>query len=281
MTSAPLEVFLVRPDYFQVTGIGLKEGRTFGPDDTAHTPPVAIISESAAARFWPGQSAVGRRFRRFPDEPLLTVVGVARDVRTINLARDGVEAYLPVAQWGVLPAILFRTTGDPAAVMAMVREQTKSIDPGVTVTAIGMVDNLFDELDPLAPTRFYMLLLGMFAAIALATAAAGLYGVLSYSVNRRTQEIGVRIALGADLARIRWLMITDVLRPVAIGMAVGLLVATWLSRFLASQLFRVPPHDPVVLGAIAILFILVSAVAAFVPVRRATSIDPAEALRTD
>jgi predicted permease len=280
-TAMPLELFLVRPDYFRVAGIPLREGRTFGPEDGPNAPPVAVISENAARRFWPGRSAIGQHFRSSPADPPLTVVGVVPHIRTIELARDGVEAYRPTAQIGEPLALLFRVSGDPAPVIAAIRREIRAIDARVIVARIGMVSNLFAEFDPIGSSRFYTLLLGLFAGLGLVTASVGLHGLLSYSVSRRTHEIGVRIALGADIARVRRLMIADVLRPVVTGVAIGLVAATWLSRFVAAQLFQVRPHDPLVLGAIVMLFVLVSAVAAFVPVRRATRIDPAEALRTD
>jgi len=279
--TAPLEQFDVRPDYFRVVGIPLREGRIFGPEDGPNAPPVAIISENAARRFWPGQSAIGQRFTWFPGQPLLTVVGVVPHIKTIELARDGVEAYRPAAQAGEASSLLFRVSGDPAPAIAAIRAAIRSIDPRVTVSRITMVDSLFAEFDPIGSSRFYGLLLGAGAGLGLVMAAVGLYGLLSYSVSRRTREIGVRIALGAGMWRVRWMVVVEGVAPVAVGIAVGLVAGNWLSRLVASQLFQVKPHDPVVLGAIVMLFVLVCAVAAFVPVRRATRVDPAEALRTD
>jgi predicted permease len=279
--AAPLEQFEVRPAYFRVAGIPLREGRMFGPEDGPNAPPVAIISENAARRFWPGRSAIGQRFTWSPGQPLLTVVGVVPHIKTHALARDGVEAYLPVAQTGEPSSLLFRVSGEPAPVIAAIRAAIRSIDPRVTVSRITMVDSLFAEFDPIGSLRFYALLLGAGAGLGLVMAAVGLYGLLSYSVSRRTREIGVRIALGAGMWRVRRLVVVEGLVPIAVGITVGLVAATWLSQLVASQLFQVKPHDPVLLGAIVILFVLVCAVAAFVPVRRATRVDPAEALRTE
>lgn len=280
-TAVPLELFPVRTDYFRVAGIPLREGRVFGPEDGPSAPPVAIISENAARRLWPGRSAIGQRFRWYPAVPPLTVVGVVPHIRTINLARAGGEVYVPAAQGGEVASLVFRTTGEPAPAIAAIRAEARSIDPTVTVGRIGMVDKLFAEFDPIGSSRFYALLLGLFAGVGLLTAAVGLYGLLSYSVSRRTHEIGVRIALGAGIARVRWLMIADAFVPVGAGMVVGLVAAGWLSRLIASQLFQVTPGDPATLVAIAMLFVVVSAVAVIAPVRRATRIEPAEALRTE
>jgi predicted permease len=280
-STAPLEEFYVRPDYFRVAGIPLREGRMFGPEDGAHAQPVAIISENAARRFWPGQRAIGQRFRWWPSEPPATIVGVVPHVKTFQVARDGVEAYYPAAQMGEPPYLLFRVSGDPARVIATIRAQVRAIDASVTVSRIGMVNNLFAEFDPIGSARFYASLLGLFAGLGLVTAAVGLYGLLSYSVSRRTREIGLRIALGAGIWGVRRLIIVEGLVPVAVGIGVGLVAAGWLPRLVASQLFRVEPHDPPTLGAVVLLFVIVCAVAVVAPARRATRIDPAEALRTE
>lgn len=144
-----------------------------------------------------------------------------------------------------------------------------------------MVDTRFAEADPLGSTRFYAVLLWLFAALGLLTASVGLYGLVSYSVGRRTHEIGVRIALGASLWRVRWLTIADVLTSVGAGIVAGLVATLWLSGLVASQLFRVAPQDPIVLALTVLCLVTVSGIAVVAPVRRATRIDPAEALRAD
>ena len=162
-----------------------------------------------------------------------------------------------------------------------IREIARAIDPKVTVTEIGTVEDLFTKTNPMGPSKFYALLLGVFAGLGLIVAAIGLYGVLSYSVGRRTQEIGIRLALGADVAGVRWLILRDALRPVAAGAVIGLVAAYWLSQFIASQLFRVTPHDPLTMGAAVLFLIVVCALAAYVPLRRGTRIDPVVALRAE
>jgi ABC-type antimicrobial peptide transport system permease subunit len=157
----------------------------------------------------------------------------------------------------------------------------RAIDPRVTVLRIGLVANMFAEFSPIESSRFYALLLGLFAGLALVTAVMGLYGFLSYSVSRRTHEIGVRVALGASLARVRWLVVADALVPVVAGIAGGLAAAMGLSRLVASQLFQIEPNDPMTLAAVTALFVTVCVVAVFVPVRRATRVDPAETLRAE
>jgi predicted permease len=279
--ALPLEFFHVRPDYFQIAGIPLLEGRLFGPEDRDGTEPVAIVSEAAARRLWPGRSSVGRRFRRHADAPLLTVVGVVPSIKTVLFARDGVQAYMPAAQAGDLPYLLFRVAGDPRSVMTAVRAQIRTIDPSVTLDSINMMDNYLAESDPMGPTRFYALFLGGFAGLGLLTAAIGLYGVLSYSVSHRTHEIGVRLVLGARLAQVRSLVFAEALVPVVVGVTVGMLATIWLSRLLESRLFQVAPNDPWVLGGIVATLFAACALAVVVPVRRATRIAPADALRAE
>ena len=281
-TAAPLEFFPVRPDYFRIAGIPLKEGRLFGPEDVENAPPVAIISEAAANRFWPGQSPVGRHFRRFyPDEPPITIIGVVPSLKTIQVPRDGVEAYLPAAQDGHPPDLLFRFAGDLAPMAAAIRAQAQAVNPKVSVVRVGLVSNLFAEFDPLGPTRFHAVLLSVFAALGLVTAAVGLYGVLSYCVSRRTHEIGVRLALGAEVGKVRALLLKEGLVPVGVGMILGLVATPWLSQYLASRLFQIAPNDPLVLSSIVVVLTTVCAAAILVPARRATRVSPVDALRAE
>jgi putative ABC transport system permease protein len=278
---APLELFLVQPDYFRVVRLPLQEGRAFGAEDGPTAPRVAIISSNAASRFWPGQSAIGKRFRAWDNTPLLTVVGVVPHTRTINLAGDGVEAYVPVAQSGWPGSLVFRTGGETTPAISAIREIVRQIDPRVMLGRIGTVERLYAEFDPLGTPQFYAWLFGLFAGTALVTAAVGLYGALSYAVGRRTREIGVRIALGADLSRVRWLVIRDALTPVLVGIGAGLVAADWLSAYIAGALFQVEPNDPLTLGAVVLLLLATAFVAASGPVRRAARVDPAETLRAE
>jgi hypothetical protein len=279
--SVPLELFPVQSDYFRVIRLPLREGRVFGPDDGPTAPRVAIISSNAASRFWPGQSAIGKQFRVWEGTPLLTVVGVVPHTRTINLASDGVEAYVPVAQYAYPSSLVFRTTGEAAPVIAAIRESVRQVDARVTLTRIGSVERLYAEFDPLGSPRFYAWLLGLFASVALVTAVVGLYGQLSHAVGRRTREIGVRIALGADLSRVRWLVVRDALGPVIVGTCAGLVASRWLSRYIASQLFQTQPDDPLALGAIVMVLLTTATAAASGPVRRASRVDPVETLRAE
>jgi predicted permease len=279
--GVPAESFPVGADYFRVAGIALKEGRTFGPQDGPNAPSVAIISENAARRFWPGQSPIGRHFRLDRHDASFTVVGVVAHIKTIQGPRVGIEIYLPVEQFGWSPELLFRVSGNLAPAIAGIRAQVRAVDAKVTVTSIGMISQQFADFDPLGMPRMQAVLMGVFAAIALLTATVGLYGLLSYSVGQRTGEIGVRIALGADLSSVRWLVIRDGLGPVIVGLASGLVAALWFSRLLTAQLFQVKPYDPATFVTILVLFLGVSFVAVMVPMRRATRIDPAEALRTE
>jgi putative ABC transport system permease protein len=281
--AAFLEAYFVRPDYFRVASIPLKEGRTFGPEDRQSAPPVAIISENVARLFWPGQNVIGRQFRGLPphESTLVTVVGVVAHVRTVNLRRDGVEVYFPSSQTVTWPGVLIRLDADGKPALAAVRGQVMAIDPRVTVPRLGMVSDMFNDYGPLATSRFYAVLVGVFACLALVTAAVGLYGTLSYSVSRRAHEIGVRLALGADVGRVRWLVVADALAPVGAGVVAGLGGAIGTSRLIGSQLYRTASYDPLTLGAVVFILATVCVVAALVPARRATRVDPAETLRVE
>ncbi|PYV08178.1 MAG: hypothetical protein DMG07_26550 [Acidobacteria bacterium] len=276
-----LTLHYVESGYFGVTGILLKAGRGFGPEDSPAGPPVAVIDEAAARRFWPGQGALGRRFRYSPYVPWITVVGVAGHVKTQDFASDAgsAAAYLPLTQEKSAPyrCLLVRTAGNPSPVLASVRAQIRALDPRQAVTRAGAVADLYDE--PLVAPRFVLVLMSLFAVLALVTAAVGLYALLSYSVNQRRQEIGIRMALGADPAQVRRLVVRDALAPVAAGLASGIIGALWLTRFIGSLLYQVRPHDPATYAAVVLVLLGVAAIAAFIPARRATRVAPLEALR--
>ena len=281
LPSVPAESFYVRPSYFQVAGIPLSEGRGFGPEDRRDTPLVAVISDNVARRFWPGESAIGKRFRQDPRAPLVTIVGVVPRVRTSLLARETAVVYMASTQVAEHPNLLFRIDGDAGATLNAIRRELRAANPRLTLERIGMVERLAAEWDPTAPARFYALLFGAFAGLAVLTAGVGLYGLLAYSVSRRTQEIGVRIALGAGVSSVRRLVVRELFVPVAGGIVAGLLAANVLSEYLRSRLFQVAPGDPVVLTVIVAFFLMVCVAAAFVPVRRATRVDPVDALRAE
>lgn len=282
----PNMVFWVGADYFRVAGIPLREGRAFNGDDRPSSPKAAIISDTAARRFWPGRSAIGQRLlrgSRVKDE--YVVVGVVPHLKTIDMVKDGVELFFSIAQ---TPAweqggstLLVRSTGDVGPVAASIRELIRAVDPRVTVRRIGLVESLFAEFDPYGGPRFYSLMLGFLAALGLATAAVGLYGSLSFSVGQRTREIGVRMALGAGHESVRRLMFGDAAKPVFAGIVAGLLGAMWLSKFVGSQLFHIAPRDPGTFAVVVMILLIVCAIAVMVPARRAARIDPSAALRTE
>jgi predicted permease len=281
MPSVPVELFNVRPDYFHVAGIRLSEGRLLGPEDRRNTPLVAVVSDNVARRFWPGQSAIGKQFTQHPGVPPVTIVGVVPRVRTSLLARETAVVYMASTQVAEHPNLLFRIDGDVGATLNAIRQELQAIGPPMTLERIGTVQTLSADVDPTAPARFYALLFGVFAGLAVLTATVGLYGLLSYSVGRRTQEIGVRIALGASTANVLGLVVLELLAPVAGGIVVGLIAASLLSEYLRSRLFEVEPGDPVVLAAVVVLFLAVAGIAALVPIRRATQVDPVDALRAE
>lgn len=278
--AVPVESFSVRPEYFEIAGIELRLGRSFVGDDRGSTP-VAVISESAARRHWPDRSPIGQRFRLYETGDLLTVVGVVNDVRTTSLREGRVEVYRPAAQASEARGLLFRFTGPIDNAATAIRTAVRDLDPRASVEQLGLVSQLYRTRDPGGATQFYAVVFGLFAAIGVLTAAVGLYGVLSYSVGRRTSEIGLRVALGSSRGRVSRLILADALAPVCAGVVAGLGAAWWSLPALERHLFRVDPRDPSLLISICALLFVVAAVAAVLPVRRATRIDPATALRIE
>jgi putative ABC transport system permease protein len=288
---------LASPGYFEVMRTPLVAGRTFTDADTTGQPAVAVVNETMARLFWPG-GAVGRRFRlrrRFGRVDLLrsgeptteapiTIVGVVHDSRQTRVLEAVIreEFYLPLAQRPAdarLASVVLRTAGDPARASADVRRVVKSIDPGQPIvdfeTMQTTVANAF------GPRRLTLLLLVFFAGVSLALAAIGLYAVTSHGVTRRTREIGIRMALGANGKRIVRAIAAESVRVTAVGVATGLVASLAATRLLRSQLYDVSPADPIVLGSVAALLGCVALTAALIPARRAVKIDPLIALKPE
>jgi putative ABC transport system permease protein len=274
---------VVSDGYFQTLGIPLRRGRFFDPRDTADAAHVAIISESVARQKWPGQDPLGRtiEFGNIDgDLRLLTVVGVVGDVREESLESPPEPIiyvnYHQRPQQGSSYSILMRTAADPTATLTAARRILNQLDPTVPPRL-----NTFTEVfaASLNVRRFNLVLVAIFAASALVLAMAGIYGVLGYYVSRRTREIGVRIALGATVGNVRGLVLRQAMFTAGIGVAIGLLGALALTRLMTSLLFEISSMDPLTYLAMAALLLLVAAVAAYLPARRATRVDPMVALR--
>jgi putative ABC transport system permease protein len=280
----------VSPGYFRAMGVRLLQGRPFGPGDTRSAPGVAIVSVSLARRLWPGQDPLGRRVKigigGAPErEPWRTVVGVVADVRQTSLGDGPMPAlYSPLAQAPLRflvndVTLVVRTAGEPAALATAVTREIHALDPSLPVTRVQPLESLV--ADSLASPRFRMTLLGAFAGVGVALAAIGVFGVLAYAVSRRTREIGVHMALGADRPRVVRLVVGQALGMTGVGLVLGLLGALALSRSLASFLYEVTPRDPLAYGLTSIALLAAALLASYGPARRAASIDPATALRTE
>jgi putative ABC transport system permease protein len=267
------------PGYFATLGIPLR-GREFNPQD-ADGPPVAIISAALAAKYFPNEDPIGRALimRSFSEEPL-TIVGVAGDVKTLGLEQDaglvfyGASPQLPT--WNGM-SLVWRAQG--AGSIDTVRASLRSIDPNVPLAVIASMDSLLDQ--SLGPRRFNLYLLGAFAAVALALAAIGLFGVMAYLVSQRTREIGVRLALGATRGEVFRLILGRGMSLAGAGAAIGLAAAFWLTRVMETLLFSVSRTDPVTFVAVPVTLIAVAALACYLPARRAMKVDPVVALRVD
>jgi putative ABC transport system permease protein len=270
-----VNVRFVSPDYFKTLRIPFREGRPF--DDSQRNRKVVIVSQGTARRLWPGQSPLGRRMLH--NETLEEVVGVTADVRSTSLDKDPVLIiYVPYWQRPRLSAaLLVRTTMDPRGIAAGVREAIHQVDADVPVPKMQTLEEVM--ANSVAQRRFQMMLVMLFAAAALALAGFGIYGVVSYSVARRRTEMGIRLALGADTGGLQRMVLWQGIRPVVAGLAVGIAGALAAGRILSSLLFQVSARDPLTIGGVALVLLAVSVVAALAPARRATRVDPMNALR--
>ncbi len=269
----------VWPGYFQATGMSLLRGRDFTEADHPGTPMVAVINETMASTMWPGQDPIGRRFRCFGETWAVEIIGIVRDAKYITLG----EAPTPFFYFSMLqhqtPAATLhvRTQGDPAAALGTVRSTVQALDPLMPLVAVSPMQEVMDAA--LWAPRMTARLLTLFALLALALAALGIHGVVSYSVSQRTQEIGIRIALGATPANVVAMMLRGAMAVVGLGAAFGMALAYAGSHGLAGLLIGTETADPVTYLGTALVLMAAAFIASYLPARRAAQIDPLLAVR--
>ena len=273
----------VSDGYFRVMDIPLRQGRLFSPEDHHGSPPVAVINETMARRYWPSENPVGKRFKWVMpgiDGGWLTVIGVVGDVVTNRDGRAYPWYYHTIRQWSLLrEPLVVRTETPPLELAAAVRRIVRSIDSAVPDFEITTVEHALAELD--RPRRFQTQLIGAFAVTALLLAALGLYGLMSYLVAQRTKEIGIRVALGAQRRDVLKLVIGQGMAVAMTGVLLGLASALAVTQLMKSLLFGVTATDPVTFTGVATLLAAVALLACYIPARRATKVDPTVALRQE
>jgi predicted permease len=271
----------VTPNYFDTTRIPVLKGRTFTDGDRKETAPVAVVSEAMAKLHWPNEDAIGKRFHFIGDMTLREIVGVAANSVVNEVGEEPQPiVFLPMTQDYVPAATLHvRTTGKPESVVAAARAALQSLDPNLAITNVFTIEQVLSQA--LWPPRMGGLLLALFGALALVLSAVGVYGVLSYSVNQQTREIGLRMALGAQRGDVMRLILGQGLRLTVVGLGLGILAALALMRVLVSLLFYVSAYDPSTYTAVTLLLTVVALLACYIPARRAMRVDPMVALRYD
>jgi predicted permease len=269
---------IVGPGYLALMHIPLERGRDFAETDRAGSLPVAIVNQSFARRFWPGEDPIGRRIRI--GDSVREVVGVAHDSRTRSLDESPAPYfYLPFLQFYQPNMTLeVRTAGDPADMIPAVRREIAALDRDLPVQSGTMEDALGLSL---LPQRAGATLLGIFSALGLVLASVGLYGVVAYAVAQRTRDLGIRMALGAESSDIYRVVLGHGVKLTLLGLIIGIVAALILARLAQGVLFGVSPTDPITLGSVAAILAVVAFVASFIPARRATRVDPMVALREE
>jgi putative ABC transport system permease protein len=271
----------VDPEYFHAMQIPLLQGRFFSPGDNASAPAVTVVNETLARGFFP-KGAIGHQIllgAPQPNSTWLTIVGVVGDVKTAALSSETMpQFYTPVAQDGpIAMSLVIRTALDPSTIARSVQQVVRGIDPTLPVYDVVTMDDRIAK--SIGQPRFETTLLSFFAASALFLAAIGIFGVVAHSTAQRTREIGIRMALGADRARVIQTVMRDGLRPVILGIALGLGGAFFVATLIKSALFQVASTDPQSFLIASALLTLVAMAACLVPATRATRVDPAIALR--
>ena len=275
------EIIRINPDYFKVIQCPLVRGRVFSEGDEAGKETVVIVDETTAHRYWPDRDAIGRRLKlgQNPDLPWMTVVGIMKDVKHDGLDKDVIpHIYTSVYQeMGNNLSVVLRTDLPPAQLESQIRDQIHAVDPELPVFSLRSMNEVLEA--SLAPRRFSAELVALFAALALLLASIGIYGLLAYMVGQRSHEIGIRMALGARRDHILKLILRQGIFLAGAGVSAGLVVAVATAPLIATLLYGVHPIDPVVFLSVALILLMVSFLASFIPAYRATKVDPIVALR--
>jgi putative ABC transport system permease protein len=280
--SAPTaQLNIISPGYFETLRIRRMAGRDFTMEDRQGATPVAIIDDQLARRAWPNESALGKRLRVGSDSIWATVVGVVATVKHFRLSEDPLDqAYLPYLQRPLIfTEAVVRASGDPAALSQAIRGAVWRVDRDQPVWRVRTMDRVLS--DARGGPKLTVWLMTGFAAVALVLAAIGVYGVMSYAVTRRTQEVGIRMALGARRHQVLVMVLREGMLTTAGALVVGLGVAALAARLLASQLFGVSTTDPLTFTVVPLLLASVALAACYLPARRASRVDPIVALRAE
>jgi predicted permease len=266
-------------EYFQTMGIPFLRGRNFNDGDRPPAPPVCIVNQALAAKFFPGEDPIGKQIRNSQTAPPWTIIGLIGDVK--HGALDEVpqpEMYVSILQGPMVsPYMVMRTTGNAAEMIDVVRAEARQIDKDLPIYRIQTMDAV--KSDSVAQRRFVLMLVGLFGVLALTLAAIGVYGVMSLLVSERTQEVGVRLALGAHPSQMLRMLVLQALRLALVGVGAGVVISLVLMPLLRNQLYAIQPRDPVTLVGVPTVLLAVALLAALIPARRAMRVNPVDALR--
>ena len=274
----------VSPGYFRTLGIPLVSGRDFTEQDKMDSRLVVVLSNSTAKKLFANENPIGHQMLFGTDNGtglMAEVIGVVGDVRSQELSKSNdVEFYRPWPQRSSpFLNVLVRSATKPEATVGIVRSVLNKIDNGLPILQPNTLDAIVSQ--SLGQQRLTMSLLGVFAGIALLLAVVGIYGAVAYTVEQRTSEIGVRMALGAQTTDVLGLVVRQGMNPVILGLIIGLVGTFAIGRLIAAQLYQISPHDPFLLGAAALVLAIAALLACLIPARRATLVDPIQALRTE
>jgi predicted permease len=266
-------------DYFQTMGIPIVKGRTFNDSDTPTSTPVCMINQTMATKLFPGEDPVGKQIRNSATGPPWTIIALIGDVKHGSLEEESQpEMYVSTNQGAMnSPFVVMRTSGDAAGLVDLVRAEAQRIDRDLPLYSIQTMESV--KSDSVAQRRFILVLVALFGLLALTLAAIGVYGVMSLLVSERTQEVGVRLALGAHPSAVLKMLVLQALRLALIGVAAGMALSVVLMPLLSAQLYAVRPRDPVTLAGVPLALLVVAMIAALVPARRAMKVNPVQALR--